>query len=239
MTLRSGSVDPEIARRVRGKSLDGLRKLGFPSPPAHFPWLECTELRSQQEVVERALVLNVIINCAYRMPTDFARQWLREQRVIDKMTSAESAWLAAIDRGEDPAAQGHKLQVEALWVLRIGKIKQVAEVSMRRHRTRCRDVTIFQTDVSSSPAKSRRSSVLRTTDGDGRGPRVRPGTWRATLMAPSAEVPVRNVQDEGLPVLSVNYFSPSATVISPHPVTPDLASLLGFRAEGRGAFVAW
>ena len=59
---------------------------------------------------------------------------------------------------------------------------------MRRHRTRCRDATIFQTDVSSSPAKSRRSSVLRTTDGDGRGPRVRPGTWRATLMAPSAEV---------------------------------------------------
>ena len=71
---------------------------------------------------------------------------------------------------------------------RIGKIKQVSEVSMRRHRTRCRDATIFQTDVSSSPAKSRRSSVLRTTDGDGRGPRVRPGTWRATLMAPSAEV---------------------------------------------------
>ena len=30
--------------------------------------------------------------------------------------------------------------------------------------------------------------MLRTTDGDGRGPRVRPGTWRATLMAPSAEV---------------------------------------------------
>ncbi len=27
---------------------------------------------------------------------------------------------------------------------------------MRRHRTRCRDATIFQTDASSSPAKSRR-----------------------------------------------------------------------------------
>ena len=110
-------MNTESAEDVRQQSLSELAVLGFPQPPAHFPLLEKKPIRSQHEVVARALVLNVVINCAYQMPNDYARSWLRGQGLFEKATLQELAFMDGIDQGEQPDTGGFELQIEALWAL--------------------------------------------------------------------------------------------------------------------------
>ena len=106
--------DPHSARR-RSRSLVG--QLEFPQPPDWYPIIERGTLRSLAEVQNRALVGNVIHNCSYRMPTEYARAWLGTHGLIDDLTPGEVSYLDAMDGGLDPASQGHRLRVEALWIL--------------------------------------------------------------------------------------------------------------------------
>jgi len=69
------------------------------------------------EIQNRALVLNVVINCSFRMPTGYARSWLGTHGLIDNLTREEATYLTAIDGGLDPDSQGPRLRVEALWLL--------------------------------------------------------------------------------------------------------------------------
>lgn len=105
------------AAHLRRKTLLRVEDLGFPQPPAHLPLLEDNEfpftLREPEDVVQRALVLNVRINIAFRMPPDAARRWLTTNGLMSALTQRESELLdgaAAVDEHE-------QLQVEGLWAL--------------------------------------------------------------------------------------------------------------------------
>ena len=102
---------------IRRESLEQLTVLGFPKPPEHFPILDRVETRPEEDVVNRALVLHVVINVAFNMPTDLARIWLDHQGLSQSMTEGENGFLESVDGGMAPDAQGHQLQVEALWAL--------------------------------------------------------------------------------------------------------------------------
>ena len=102
---------------ARARSRDIVNNVGFPPPPDWYPTIERGSLRLLHEVEDRALPLNVVINCSFTMPTDVARSWLAANGLEDRLTSGESNYLAEIEAGAAPDSQGHQLQIEALWVL--------------------------------------------------------------------------------------------------------------------------
>lgn len=110
-------MEAEDAKKHRTASLAEVERLGFPAPPDHLPWRDVPAFREPTAIIERALTLNVVLATSFLMPTDLARAWLEENGLSAGLTPGEKAFLAAVDRGEDPASGGHRLQVEAQWVL--------------------------------------------------------------------------------------------------------------------------
>jgi len=106
--------DP-IAARERSRAI--VNSSGFPQPPDWYPNIERGLLRPAHEVEDRALALNVVINCSYEMPTDMARSWLTVNGLEESLTAGERQYLANIDNGAAPDSYGHQLQIEALWIL--------------------------------------------------------------------------------------------------------------------------
>jgi Domain of unknown function (DUF4272) len=108
---------------VRGETLQRLERAGFPSPPVHFPTLwepgEVPRLRDAQQVRERAAVLNVIVNCAYGMPSPAAAGWLADNGLAAFLTEREQRVVA----GAPGQVDNDRVQVEAInalaWVLGI------------------------------------------------------------------------------------------------------------------------
>jgi hypothetical protein len=102
---------------IRAASARIAEELGFLRPPAHLPLLERGRRRSVESVVERTIVLNVVVACAFKFPTARARTWLAREHVLDGLTAAERKFLDAIDGGAPPDTSGVGLQTERLWVL--------------------------------------------------------------------------------------------------------------------------
>jgi Domain of unknown function (DUF4272) len=108
------SWNPQAARQ-RSRAL--VETLRFPQPPDWYPVIDRGTLRHLPDIQNRALVLNVVINCAFGMPTDHARAWLGAHGLIGELTGEEADHLAAVDAGLAAESQGHRLRVEALWLL--------------------------------------------------------------------------------------------------------------------------
>jgi hypothetical protein len=114
----AGVIDPAL---VRGETLRSLERAGFRSPPVHFPVLwaagDVPRLRDAQQVRERVAVLNVIVNCAYGMPSAVAVGWLAENGLAAFLTEREQRVVA----GEVGQVDNDRVQVEAInalaWVL--------------------------------------------------------------------------------------------------------------------------
>ena len=105
------------AAEARQRTLERVQDLGFPVPPAHLPVLEDNEFprsaRGIEEVIQRALVLNVRINLAFGMPPESARDWLTTNGLMGSLSPRESALVG----GSARSGEQEKLQVEALWAL--------------------------------------------------------------------------------------------------------------------------
>jgi hypothetical protein len=74
-------------------------------------------LRSAEDVLDRALVLNVVISCAYGLPTLTALDWLRRADLLDLLTDDERDFLADASEGIHVEDLARKLQVESLFAL--------------------------------------------------------------------------------------------------------------------------
>jgi hypothetical protein len=105
------------AAAARARSVRQLAHLGYVPPPDWYPPIDERPLRTINEIENRALALNVMINCAYGMPTAAARNWLTAHELLQALTPKEAEYLDAIDHGLQPDSQGHRLQVERLWAL--------------------------------------------------------------------------------------------------------------------------
>ncbi|MEY2424058.1 MAG: hypothetical protein QOI95_4125 [Acidimicrobiaceae bacterium] len=93
------------------------RRLGYGKPPEDLPDTPVGALRSAEEVLDRALVLNVVISCAYGLPTLTALDWLRRHELLDQLTDDEREFLADASEGIHVEELARKLQVESLFTL--------------------------------------------------------------------------------------------------------------------------
>ncbi|MEY2431832.1 MAG: hypothetical protein QOC92_1557 [Acidimicrobiaceae bacterium] len=101
--------------RARNRAL--ARRLGYGKPPDDVPAPSTGNLRSTEQIVERALVLNVVISCAYGLPTLAALEWLRHHDLLDRLTEGEREFLVDISEGLRVEELSRKLEVEALFAL--------------------------------------------------------------------------------------------------------------------------
>ena len=102
---------------VRARSRKLARRLGYGKPPDDVPDPWVGTLRSAEDVLGRALVLNVVISCAYGLPVLAALDWLRRHDLLDALTEDEREFLADASEGIHVEDLARKLQVEALFAL--------------------------------------------------------------------------------------------------------------------------
>jgi hypothetical protein len=112
-------------RSVRAASLDELRRLRLPLPPANFPlvWESGDEvaLRATAEIEARAAILNLVLGRCFGMPTEEAMSWLLSSRLVAAVTPPEWHFVTA-GRGDHRSFVLHLDAVFALcWVLGLAK----------------------------------------------------------------------------------------------------------------------
>ena len=106
-------IDETTPKLARERSIALLPGLGFPEPPAHFPTVGTEGLRSEADVIDRALTLNVVVNLYFGMPPQFGEGWLEEHGLTDALTPDERKLIS----GRVTVPQGTPLLIERLWLL--------------------------------------------------------------------------------------------------------------------------
>ena len=102
---------------VRERSRKLARRLGYPKPPDNLPPPTTGTLRTTDEILDRALVLNAVISCAYGLPTLAALDWLRGEGLLDGLTDEEQEFLVDVSEGLRVDELARKLEVESLYAL--------------------------------------------------------------------------------------------------------------------------
>jgi hypothetical protein len=93
------------------------KRLGYPVAPDHPPVTEVDGWRSKNDVVNRALALDVVISCAHGFEVGPAWTWLRAADLTDAVTPGEAEYLDELESGLHLDDLARRLQVEALWAL--------------------------------------------------------------------------------------------------------------------------
>jgi hypothetical protein len=78
---------------VRAASVEELRRLRLPVPPAQFPLVwepgDDAGLRPTAEIEARLVILNVVLARCFGMPQEAAMSWLLGARLVDSVTKPE------------------------------------------------------------------------------------------------------------------------------------------------------
>ncbi|HEX5540694.1 MAG TPA: DUF4272 domain-containing protein [Micromonospora sp.] len=119
------SVPAPDPRAVRAASLNELRRLGLPLPPAQFPLVwepgDQVELRPTAEIEARAAVLHVVMARCFGMPPQPTMGWLLSSHLVDAVTPPEWQFVAG-GRGDHRSFALHHDAVYALaWLLGLTK----------------------------------------------------------------------------------------------------------------------
>lgn len=112
-------------RAIRAASIDELRRLRLPVPPAQFPLVwepgDQVELRPTAEIEARTAVLHVVLARCFGMPPQAAMSWLLGSRLVDVVTPPEWQFVMG-GRGDHRSFALHHDAVFALaWVLGLTK----------------------------------------------------------------------------------------------------------------------
>jgi len=108
-------------RAVRAESLDELRRLRLPLPPAQFPLVwepgDGVRLRPTVEIEARVAILHLVLARCFGMPPQAAMSWLLNSRLVELVTPPE--WQFVIGgRGDHRSFVLHHDAIFALaWVL--------------------------------------------------------------------------------------------------------------------------
>ena len=115
------SCVPARSRRpvsdFRAENRRTAKRLGYRLPPGDLPVTTVATWRSLDEVVDRALALNVIVSCAHGFDVGSAWTWLRAAGLFDAVTPGETEYLDELESGIHLDDLARRLQVEALWAL--------------------------------------------------------------------------------------------------------------------------
>jgi hypothetical protein len=108
-------------RAIRAESLDELRRLRLPLPPAGFPLVwepgDGVELRPTPEIEARTAILHLVLARCFGMPPQAAMSWLLNSHLVELVTPPE--WQFVIGgRGDHRSFVLHHDAIFALaWVL--------------------------------------------------------------------------------------------------------------------------
>jgi len=128
---------------VRERSRRLARRLGYGRTAADLPPLDVVELRPTDAIVGRALVLNVVISCAYGLSTEAALDWLTAEDLLDAVTDDEHEFLVDVAEGLRVQELARRLEVESLYAL-LWAVSIVDELDFDRGAG---DVTPYVPDV--------------------------------------------------------------------------------------------
>lgn len=128
---------------VRERSRRLARRLGYGRTAADLPPLDVGELRPTDAIVDRALVLNVVISCAYGLSTEAALDWLTAEDLLEAVTDDEHEFLVDVAEGLRVQELARRLEVESLYAL-LWAVSIVGELDFDRGAG---DVTPYVPDV--------------------------------------------------------------------------------------------
>ena len=128
---------------VRERSRKLARRLGYGRPQGDVPVPVVGALRATDEIVDRALVLNVVISCAYGLRTDVALDWLAAEGLASHLTDEEHEFLVDVAEGLRVQQLARRLEVESLVTL-LWAITVADELDFDRGAG---DVTVYLPDV--------------------------------------------------------------------------------------------
>ena len=121
------SVTAPDPRAVRASSLDELRRLHLPLPPAKFPlvWEPGDEvyLRDPVDIEARAAILNIVLARCFGMPQQLAMSWLLGNHLVGAVTPPEWHFVVA-GKGDH---RSFALHLEAMFALAwlLGMVKHL------------------------------------------------------------------------------------------------------------------
>jgi hypothetical protein len=148
---------------VRERSRVLARRLGYGKPPHDPPAPPVGTPRSTKEILERALVLNVVISCAYGLPPLAALDWLRREGLLDVLSDDEREFVVDVSEGLHMEELSRKLQVESLFTL-LWALSLVDDLDFDRG---CGDeVTRVMPDIQAGEDASDLRAAARLRDSD-------------------------------------------------------------------------
>lgn len=113
MSLR---LSPNDLDAVKAKSEAEARRLGYPTLDS-LPFIVDEGdviLRSEEDVIDRALVMNIVTWRTYDLPQELAQELIEKETLEGSLSDLERRYLAGED---DDAAYEFYGNVEALWAL--------------------------------------------------------------------------------------------------------------------------
>ena len=128
---------------VRERSRRLARRLGYGRTAPDLPPLDVGALRSTEVIVDRALVLNVVLSCAYGLSAEAALDWLTAEGLSQAVTDGEHEFLVDVAEGLRVQELARRLEVESLYAL-LWAVSIVDELDFDRGAG---DVTPYVPDV--------------------------------------------------------------------------------------------
>lgn len=102
---------------VRERSRRLARRLGYGRTAVDAPTPDVGVLRPTSAIVDRALVLNVVISCAYGLSAEAALDWLTAENLLEAVTDDEHEYLVDVAEGLRVQELARRLEVESLYAL--------------------------------------------------------------------------------------------------------------------------
>ena len=119
------SVSAPDPRPIRAASVDELRRLRLPTPPAGFPLVwepgDEVELRPTGDIEARTAILHLVLARCFGMPPQAAMSWLLNSHLVELVTPPEWQFVVA-ERGDRRSFVLHHDAIFALaWLLGMSK----------------------------------------------------------------------------------------------------------------------
>ncbi|GIF70518.1 DUF4272 domain-containing protein [Asanoa siamensis] len=119
------SVSAPDPRPIRAASVDELRRLRLPTPPAGFPLVwepgDEVELRPTGDIEARTAILHLVLARCFGMPPQAAMSWLLTSHLVELVTPPEWQFVVA-ERGDRRSFVLHHDAIFALaWLLGMSK----------------------------------------------------------------------------------------------------------------------